>query len=90
MAPGDQRTARFVVTVDTAATAKDYGLDSEIRFRDSLANDQVSDRIKVPVAVKSSSGIAAILTNPYIILLAVLVIAGAGYTVLSRRRKGHG
>jgi hypothetical protein len=90
MAPGDQRTARFIVTVNSAATTKDYGLDSEVRFRDSLDNDQVSDRIKVPVAVKSISGIAAILTNPYFILVVVLVIAGAGYLVLSRRRKGPG
>ncbi|MDD1719937.1 MAG: S-layer protein [Methanoregulaceae archaeon] len=85
--PGETGIARFEITVDSSAVVKDYGLDSEIRYRDALDNDQISDRIKVPVHVTDVTGIWAILGNPYILTLIGLIVAGAGYFVLSRRRK---
>jgi hypothetical protein len=87
MAPGETKTARFEVTVDRGATVKEYGFDTEIRYRDSLGNDQVSDRIKVPVEVVRPSGIMAVLGNPFVlILIGVVVIAGI-YLLFTRRRK---
>ena len=63
MAPGDTQTARFEITVDGSATIKDYALDSEVKYRDALDNDQVSDRVKVPVQVTPVSGIMLLLTR---------------------------
>jgi hypothetical protein len=87
MAPGETKNARFEVTVDRGATVKEYGFDTEIRYRDALGNDQVSDRIKVPVEVVQPSGIMAVLGNPFVlILIGVVVIAGI-YLLFTRRRK---
>ncbi len=86
MAPGETRTGRFEVSVDPKATVKDYALDSEIRYRDALDNDQVSDRFKVPVRVVPLSGVVAVLTNPaVIVLIAVIAIIGV-YFVMKRRK----
>ncbi len=87
MAPGEIKTARFEVTIDREASVKKYGFDTEIRYRDALGNDQVSDRIKVPVDVVRPSGIMAILGNPFVlILIGIAVIAGI-YLLVTRRRK---
>jgi len=87
MAPGETKTARFEVTVDRGATIKEYGFDTEIRYRDTLGNDQVSDRIKMPVDVVPPSGIMAVLGNPFVlILIGIAAIAGI-YLVVKRRRK---
>lgn len=51
MAPGDIREAAFDVSVDAGATAKEYGLDSEVIYRDSLNNQFTSDPMKVNVHV---------------------------------------
>jgi hypothetical protein len=87
MAPGETKTARFEVTVDREATAKEYGFDTEIRYRDALDNDQVSDRIKLPVEVVRPSGIMAVLGNPFILILIGIVVIVAIYLILTRRRK---
>jgi hypothetical protein len=86
MIVGETKVARFEVTVDQKATAKEYALDSEMSYRDSLDNDQVSDRIPVPVDVVNRTGILALLYNPYFIaLLAVVVIVAV--LLLRRMRK---
>ena len=51
--PGDTATARFQMSVDSAATAGNYTLDTQVRYRDALDNSQVSDTFKVPVTVVS-------------------------------------
>jgi len=84
MVPGETRTAVFEVTVDTSATVKSYSLDSEIRYRDALDNDQVSDRIPVPVSVVGPTGIQALLANPGVI--AVIVIGALALVFLLRTR----
>ena len=85
MAPGDEKTARFEVSADKAATAKQYGLDSEVRYRDALDNSQISDTMKVPVTVGASGG--GLLSSPIVIALVALLVIGGGYLVY-RRRKG--
>jgi hypothetical protein len=87
MAPGETKTARFEVTVDREATAKEYGFDTEIRYRDALDNDQVSDRIKLPVEVVRPSGIMAVLGNPFVLILIAIAVIVAMYLILTRRRK---
>lgn len=87
MGPGEDRTARFEVTVDREATIKEYGFDSEIRYRDALGNDQVSDRIKVPVEVANPSGIDAVLGNPFVLIIVGAAFLVAVYLLVTRRRK---
>jgi hypothetical protein len=89
MAPGDTKTARFDVTVDASATIKDYALDSEVRYRGALNDDQVSDRIKVPVEVVGVSGIGLLLTPYGILVIALILIAGVYFGVRWRRKRSR-
>lgn len=88
MAPGETRTARFEVTVDREAPVKQYGLDTEIRYRDLFENDQVSDRIKVPVQVTRPTGIMALLSNPLVLVLIGVAILVAIVFLVKGRKKG--
>ena len=86
LAPGESKEASFQISTDTAATIKEYALDSEIRYSDALDNTLISDTMKVPIVVEKEN---SLLGNPYILA----VIAGAviliGYLVYRRRTKQH-
>jgi len=89
MAPGDTREAKFELSSESSATAKEYGLDSEVLFRDALDNSGISDPLKVRIQVASSPGIlAGIAANPVVLALIVLIIAGgiAAYFLWYRKR----
>ncbi len=83
LGPGETAGARYEVSVDESATAKEYGLDSEIRYRDSLGNSQISDTMKVMVAVEEPS------PGMTILLAAVPIgaIIAAGYYFFVVRKK---
>jgi hypothetical protein len=85
--PGETGTAVFEVTVDTAATVKNYSLDSEIRYRDALDNDQVSLRIPVPVSVIAPTGFQALLASPGIIAVIVIGIIVLIFILRTRWKK---
>lgn len=85
--PGQTATARFDVTVDAGATEKEYGLDSEIRYRDALDNSQISDTMKITIGVVPQTGLAGTLGNPIVIAVILAVIVGLGYYVMRLRRK---
>lgn len=85
--PGESGSAKFEVTTASDATKKTYGLDSEVRYRDALDNSQISDTVKVPIAVVASGGMASLLANPIIIALLVVIIIGGGYYLYTRRQK---
>ena len=87
LAPGQTGTARFEMTVDSGATPKSYGLDSEIRYRDALDNSQISDTIKVPVDVVQPSGILGTLSNPIVLSVIIALAVIALYYLLIHRRK---
>ena len=85
--PGDQVTARYQLSVDANAGPGNYSLDSEIRFRDTQDNNQISDTFRVPVMVvapPASSGVLKIL--PAVAVIALIAI-GAGYYLLVMRKK---
>ncbi len=85
--PGEKATARYQVSVDDAAVAKEYTLDTEVRYRDALDNSQVSDTFNVPVQVQAkpaSGGLMQVLTAMGFI---VLIGIGAGYYLLVMRKK---
>jgi LPXTG-motif cell wall-anchored protein len=72
------------VQVDKAATIKQYSLDSEIRYTDSLNNNYVSDTVKVIVDVQAPDDTAMYL----VAVIGVLVIAGGGWYLLRRKQQG--
>ena len=87
MAPGDVREAAFDVSLDSGATVKEYGLDSEVIYRDSLNNQFTSDPMKVNVQVVPAKSIADLLSLPVIIVIILVILAAAGYLVYTKRFK---
>jgi len=85
--PGQSATANFVVSVDKAATLKEYGLDSEIRYRDALDNTYISDTMKVKVNIAGPTGLATILSNPIYLSILIATIIGIIYIVYHYRKK---
>lgn len=87
MMPGQVKTAHFMISVDSTAMVKDYGIDSEVQYRDSLDNDQVTDRISVPVLVQNRSIISTIISNPYYLFLLALAVMIVVYSLVKRNRE---
>ncbi|MCX6693765.1 MAG: S-layer protein [Methanomicrobiales archaeon] len=84
MKPGESALARYEVSVDRDATEKEYALDSEVRYRDALDNNQISDTIKVRVQVAPRTGLDALPGGPLILVGLIIVIAVCGYFVYRR------
>ena len=85
--PGQSAVASFQLSVASDATLKEYGLDSEIRYRDALDDTYISDPMKVSIDVKNLTGFAGIVSNPLYISVLVAVIIGLIYAVYHLRRK---
>jgi len=85
--PGQSATANFVVSVDRSATIKEYGMDSEIRYRDALDNTYISDTMKVRVDVVATEGLTSILSNPIYLSILAAAIIGIGYAIYHYRKK---
>ncbi|MDD1678916.1 MAG: S-layer protein [Methanomicrobiales archaeon] len=85
--PGQSVIARYEVSADGTATIKSYGLDSEIRYRDSLDNPQISKTMKVEMEVVASQGIFSQASNPLVIALLGAAILGGLYYIAKVRRK---
>ncbi len=88
LAPGETKEASFLVTADGAATVKSYGIDAEVRYRDALDNQVVSDPIKLNVEVVPAKSLVSSLTgNPVLLaLLVLIVIAAAGFYYYRRKK----
>jgi len=84
MAPGDTRTASFDVSVDSGATVKEYGLDSEVIYRDALDNQFTSDPLKVNVQIVPAPSLTDAIGLPGLIVILLAVLAAAGYAVYLR------
>ena len=87
MAPGDIRTASFDVSVDPTATVKQYGLDAEVIYRDSLDNQFTSDPLKANVEVVPTKTVVNQLGIPGLVAILLIVLAIAGYVVYVKRFK---
>jgi len=85
LAPGETATARFEVSIDADGTEKEYGIDSEIRYRDDLDNSKISDTMKVRVALEKKQGV--LFTNPVFLVAIAAVVIGAGYYIFVYRKK---
>ena len=84
---GETAKASYIVSVDRSATTKEYGLDSEIRYRDALDNTHISDTMKVAINVSSPTGIMTILFNPIYLSILVAIIIGIAYGIYHYRMK---
>jgi len=85
--PNQSAKASYIVTVDRTATIKEYGLDSEIRYRDALDNTYISDTMKVKINVTNPTGITTIIANPIYLSIIVAVIIGIIYAIYHYRKK---
>ena len=88
LAPGEMKEASFLVSADGTATVKSYGIDAEVRYRDSLDNQVVSDPIKLNVEVVPEKNFMSTLTgNPVLLALLVLVVIAAAGFYYYRKKK---
>ncbi len=87
LAPGDRAVANFEISVDKEATVKDYGINTEIRFRDPIGDNRISDPIRVTIAVREHPGISGILYNPVMMSVIAAVIIGIVYYLYIYRKR---
>jgi hypothetical protein len=80
--PGEEKTVVFRIDVDSDATPKDYGINSEIKYTDIRGDTVISESMKIPVSVNAAS---ASLLLPAIIIL--IIVVGAGGYMYRRRQK---
>jgi len=81
--PGEEKTVVFRIDVDSDATPKDYGINSEIKYTDVNGDTVISESMKIPVVVKAAS---SSLLLPAAIILVILVAAG-GYMYRKKQKK---
>jgi len=81
LAPGEVRTIKFKIDVDSDATPKPYSINSEIKYTDLRGDTIISESMKIPVNVSPAGRSYAL---PGVVVL-ILIVAGAAY--LYRRRK---
>lgn len=81
--PGESKSVVFRLDVDSDATPKDYGINSEIKYTDVNGDTVISESMKIPVAVKAAS---SSLILPAAIVL-IIVVAAGGYMYRKKQKK---
>ena len=89
IAPGESVTGVYEISVSADATEKDYGIDTEIRYRDTLDNSQISDSMKAKVTVQYTGSLGDIFTSPIALTVIVFAILIVGYLVYQRKIKNN-
>ncbi len=85
LGPGQSAAASYRISVAAGAEAKEYDLDTEVRFRDELGNSQVSDTFRAGVRVAPAPFPIMNFLAPAV--LAAALVIGAGYYLLVMRKK---
>jgi hypothetical protein len=85
--PGEKATARYQLSVDAAAVAKEYALTTEVRYRDALDNSLVSDTFNIPVQVQAKPVSGRLIQVLAAMGLIAFIGIGAGYYLLVMRKK---
>lgn len=88
LAPGEQAVARVEIGVDKSATVKNYGLDTEIRYRDALNQSRISDPIRITIEVQDRPVIQRILYNPVLMSIIIAIVLGSVYYLRFHRNNG--
>jgi hypothetical protein len=83
MSPGESKTVTFRLDVDSDATPKDYGINSEIKYTDVRGDTVISESMKIPVVVTPA---AQSLMLPALVALIVLIAIG-GYVYKKKQKK---
>ena len=81
--PGEEKTVVFRLDVDSDATPKDYGINSEIKYTDVNGDTVISESMKIPVMVKAAS--SSLLLPAGIVL--IIIIAAGGYMYRKKQKK---
>ena len=89
VAPGQTVVAPYQVSVASDATLKEYGLDTQIRYTDSLDDTYVSDPLTVAINVKNPTGVQAIISSPLNISIIVIMLVIALIVIRQFRKKKH-
>lgn len=87
--PGKEVTAHYVISAESAIPGKQYVLDTEVKYRDSLGALMLSDQYHTGVSIEVLSGLSEALSDPvfYIILAGVIACAGFfGWTYFKKRQ----
>ena len=79
--------AEYEVRVDSGATTKNYGLDSEIRYQDSFNTTYVSNSMKVEMHITTEDGLASIIEDPVRITVVTVAIIIVLFMVYRYRKK---
>lgn len=75
-APGETKSAQFTITAKTSAIAgKQYVIDTDVKYRDSLDTLMLSDQMSFGADIQSPTGIKAITQNPVILVVVAGVLA---------------
>jgi hypothetical protein len=77
--PGESVTAKYVISSEKAISGKQYVLDSEVKYRDSLGTLMLSDQQHTGVSIEKSAGLAGALSDPVILLILAAIIAYASF-----------
>ena len=81
--PQEAKDVVFRIDVDSDATPKDYGINSEIKYTDVNGDTVISESMKIPVVVKA---VSSSLLLPALIVLIIIAAAG-GYMYRKRQKK---
>jgi hypothetical protein len=88
IAPGETKEASFLVSADGSATVKNYGIDTEIRYRDALDNSVISDPMKLSLdVVEKKSAVSSLMGNPAILAVIAIIVIAIGYLLYRSRKK---
>jgi hypothetical protein len=83
--PQEAKTVIFRLDVDSDATPKDYGINSEIKYTDINGDTVISESMKIPVVVTAA---ARSLLLPAIVVV-VLFAAAGGYIYKRKQKKAE-
>ncbi|MRS02618.1 hypothetical protein EG832_05240 [bacterium] len=81
--PGENKTVVFRLDVDSDATPKDYGINSEIKYKDIKGETVISKSIEIPVEIKAAT--SSLLLPAAIII--IVIIAASGYLYRKKQKK---
>ncbi|MCJ7443047.1 MAG: hypothetical protein MUO26_00700 [Methanotrichaceae archaeon] len=70
LSPDEQKTAQFRIDVDSDATPKEYGINSEIKYTDINGDTVISESMKIPVTVDPPASSMLVPAIAALILLA--------------------
>ncbi|MBA1342815.1 MAG: hypothetical protein C5S52_04375 [ANME-2 cluster archaeon] len=83
LAPGESVTGIFVLDTDSSAAIKQYGIDTEIRFKDATGESKISESMTATVTIAplipTSEKVKPYILPVVLLILLVLVATGVRY-----------